>query len=138
MPWSSNLTGYFYQNIRDMESCIDEMASLMRHINNDYSFDDYQRGLLQNLDGYSPTIFYDFGDYINLLLDQNRAPENIKQEFDVLMNQLVPYKINTENFYTATRGPIKINSYSGLTTSDPSVSPRAADKNKTKWFYATH
>ncbi len=119
-------------------SYIEEMAHLMRQINAEYSFDDFQRGQLQNLDGYSPTIFYDFGDYINLLLEQNIAPENIRQEFDVLMNQLVLYKTNTDNFYTATRGPIKINSYSGITTSDPSVSPRAADKNKTKWFCATH
>ena len=28
MPWSSNLTSYFYQNIRDMESCIQEMGGL--------------------------------------------------------------------------------------------------------------
>lgn len=28
MPWSSNLTGYFYQNIRDTESCIEERGGL--------------------------------------------------------------------------------------------------------------
>ena len=28
MPWSSNLTSYFYQNIKDMESCIEEMGGL--------------------------------------------------------------------------------------------------------------
>lgn len=119
-------------------SQIDEMASLMRQINNSYSFDDNQRGQIQNLDGYSPTIFYDFGDYVNLLLDQNDAPQSIKNEFDIRLHQLIPYKTNTAQFYTATRGPININSYSGLTTSDPSVSQRAADKSTTKWYYATH
>ena len=28
MPWSSNLTSYFYQNIKDMESCIEELGGL--------------------------------------------------------------------------------------------------------------
>ena len=27
MPWSSNLTSYFYQNIKDMESCIEELGA---------------------------------------------------------------------------------------------------------------
>ena len=63
-------------------SHIDEMASLMRKINDSCSFDDYQRGQLQNLDGYSPTIFYDFGDYVDLLLEQNSAPLDMRIEFD--------------------------------------------------------
>lgn len=28
LPWSSNLTGYFYQNIKDMESCIEKIGGL--------------------------------------------------------------------------------------------------------------
>lgn len=119
-------------------SQIDEMANLMRQINRSYSFDENQRGQLQNLDGYSPTIFYDFGDYINLMLEQNMAPESMKNEFTMRLNRLIPHKTNTEQFYTAARGPLKINRYSGITTSDPSVSQRAADKNTTKWHYATH
>ena len=119
-------------------SRIDDMASLMKRINSDYTFDDYQRGQLQILDGYSPTIFYDFGDYVNLLLDQNAASESLKREFDMLLNQLIPFKTNTAQFYTATRGKININRYSGITTSDPSVNSRAVDKNNTQWYYATH
>lgn len=119
-------------------SQIESMASLMKQINSTYSFDDCQRSQLQNLDGYTPTIFYDFGNYINLLLGQNNAPENITTEFEHQLNKLIPYKTNTETFYTATRGPLKINHYSGITTSDPSISQRAADKNKTKWYSATH
>lgn len=119
-------------------SHIGEMASLIHQINSAYSFDDYQRGQLQSLDGYSSTIFYDFGDYISLLLEQNTAPEGMINEFESRLNQLIPYKTNTDQFYTATRGPIKINCYSGITTSDPSISQRASDKNRTRWFYATH
>lgn len=54
-------------------SQIDNMAAIMKHINACYSFDESQLNKLQNLDGYNPTIFYDFGDYVNLLLTQNNA-----------------------------------------------------------------
>ncbi|MDE5554531.1 MAG: hypothetical protein K2J10_05050, partial [Muribaculaceae bacterium] len=30
MPWSNNLTSYFYQNIRDLESCIESMGGLSK------------------------------------------------------------------------------------------------------------
>lgn len=119
-------------------SHIEEMANLVKQINNSYSFDDSQLGELQNLDGYYPTIFYDFGDYINVLLEQNEADVSMKNEFEKRLRQLIPYKTNTDKFFTATRGPLSLNHYSGITTSDPSVSKRAADKNKTKWYYATH
>lgn len=119
-------------------SKIDKMASFVKYINSNYSFDEYKREQLQNLDGYSPTIFYDFGDYINMMLEQNMVSDNLKNEFEMRLNELVPYKTNTAQFYTATRGPIELNRYSGITTSDPSISQRAAGKNDTKWYYATH
>ncbi len=119
-------------------SRIDEMANWMRQFNAAYSLDSHQRERIQSLDGYSPTIFYDFGDYINLVLEQNTAPEEMKNEFEAKLDQLVPYKTNTDYFFTATQGKIKINNYSGITTSDPSVSQRASSKTNTKWFAATH
>ncbi|MDE7154014.1 MAG: Clostripain family protein [Muribaculaceae bacterium] len=119
-------------------SKIDGMAGFMRQLNSIYSFNEYQLGQLQNLDGYSPTIFYDFGDYIRLMLEQNVAPESMRNEFEVKLSGLVPYKTSTAQFFTATRGPLKLNRYSGITTSDPSVSQRAVDKYNTKWYYATH
>lgn len=124
-------------SVTDM-SQIDAMASLMRDINASYTFNDSQRGRLQNLDGYSPTIFYDFGDYVTSLLAYNNAPESLTEEFNAQLKRLVPYKTHTERFYTATRGPLKLDRYSGLTTSDPSNSQRAADKTATKWYQATH
>lgn len=119
-------------------SRIEDMANVMKRINNSYSFDDGSLGKLQRLDGYSPTIFYDFGDYIKILLEQNDAPEYLISEFNSKLNALIPFKTNTDHFYTATRGPIKINNYSGITTSDPSISHRAIDKDRTAWYYATH
>ncbi|MDE6271369.1 MAG: Clostripain family protein [Muribaculaceae bacterium] len=119
-------------------SQLDAMADLMRQINKSYSFDGSDRRQLQVLDGYNPTIFYDFGDYVNTLLRQNDAPAGMAAEFELLLNRLVPYKTNTEKFYTAAQGPLKINRYSGITTSDPSVSSTTAGKVDTRWYHATH
>ena len=102
------------------------------------SFDDSQRDKLQNLDGYNPTIFYDFGDYVNTLLIQNNVSSSLIAEFKKQLNLLIPHKTNTDKFFTASRGPIKIHTYSGITTSDPSKSQRANSKTSTKWYYATH
>lgn len=117
---------------------VEKMATLMNSIYSCYTFDNSQLDNLQNLDGYSPTIFYDFGDYVSLLLKQNDAPEVVMEEFERQLDRLIPYKTNTEMFFTASRGPLKINRYSGITTSDPSVSVRAIDKTGTKWYFATH
>ncbi len=119
-------------------SYIEEMAALMRQINRSFTFDDTGRSQLQNLDGYTPTIFYDYGDYVNMLLEQNQAPENLKAEFRSTLSRLIPYKTNTEKFFTAVQGPLEIKRYSGITTSDPSVNPIAAGKVKTRWYLATH
>ena len=61
-----------------------------------------------------------------------------EQEFEKQLNLLIPHKTNTDKFFTASRGPIKIHTYSGITTSDPSKSQRANSKTSTKWYYATH
>ena len=137
----------FYSNYTEMPcgtlsvtdmSEIDAMAALMRDINATYTFDDTQRAKLQNLDGYNPTIFYDYGDYVRSLLSQNHASESLIEEFNAQLDRLVPHKTHTERFYTATRGPLRLDRYSGITTSDPSVSQRASDKTDTKWYHATH
>lgn len=137
----------FYSTYSDMPcgtlsvtdlSRIDDMASVMKEINSSYTFDGYQSVMLQKLDGYSPTIFYDFGDYVRLLLQQNNAPQSLVSEFEMRLSNLIPYKTNTEKFFTASRGPMKIERYSGITTSDPSVSQRAVGKTETGWYAATH
>lgn len=119
-------------------SKIGNMAEIMKQINAAYTFDGSQRGQLQNLDGYSPTIFYDFGDYVTQLLTHNNAPHSLVSEFENRLKDLVPYTTHTEQFFTASRGPLKIYRYSGITTSDPSISTKAIDKTNTKWHRATH
>ena len=117
---------------------LDEMAALMQYINQNYEFDGTKIASLQRLDGYSPAIFFDYGDYVNKMLNYNNVGENFINEFNSQLNATVQYKTNTENYFTASRGPLPIYTYSGITTSDPSVSPKAAEKVATKWYYATH
>lgn len=117
---------------------LDEMAALMRYINQNYEFDGTKIASLQRLDGYSPAIFFDYGDYVNKMLSYNNVDREFINEFNSQLNATVPYKTNTENYFTASRGPLPIYTYSGITTSDPSVSPKATEKVATKWYYATH
>lgn len=120
-------------------SQLDNMAEIMRQINADYTFDGTKRGNLQNLDGYTPTRFYDFGDYVKQMLDQNKAPQSLTSEFEARLDALVPYKVHTDRFFTATQGPLNIYRYSGITTSDPSISDKVIyDRPNTPWYHATH
>ena len=117
---------------------IDQMAALMKRINTSCVFDENWITLIQNLDGYSPTIFYDFGDYVSLIIDRNQSTPDLAAEFKSQLDRLILYKTHTDRFYTASRGPLKLNRYSGITTSEPSTSRKAADKTTTKWYRATH
>ena len=49
-----------------------------------------------------------------------------------------PFKRNTDYYYSMSKGRVKIETFSGITISDPSISPEAAKKNETGWYTATH
>ncbi len=119
-------------------SQLGEMANIMRRINNAYNIDSELIGDIQKLDGYYPTIFFDYGDYVNKLLEHNGANLELIETFNRQLNLTVPYKTHTETYFTSSRGPLPIVAYSGITTSDPSYSSRALQKYNTKWYYATH
>lgn len=119
-------------------SQLDELASIMRTINTNYQFDESELSSIQKLDGYTPTIFFDYGDYVTKLLKNNSADDDLISTFNRQLSLTVPFKTNTERYYTASRGPLPIHTYSGITTSDPSISIRANEKTQTKWYYATH
>lgn len=119
-------------------SQLDELASIMRTINTNYQFDESELSSIQKLDGYTPTIFFDYGDYVTKLLKNNSVDDDLISTFNRQLSLTVPFKTNTERYYTASRGPLPIHTYSGITTSDPSISIRANEKTQTKWYYATH
>ena len=54
---------------------------------------------------------------------EESAPSGVDVYKRQQLNHLVPYKTPTKNFYTMAKGIIPINTFSGITTSDPSDNP---------------
>lgn len=98
------------------------------------TFDTLLIGSLQRLDGYSPVIFFDCGDYVSKLCSDQELLAQFKEQLE----QTVPFKRNTEYYYSMSRGRVRIETFSGITISDPSTSPEAAGKKETAWYAATH
>lgn len=119
-------------------SQLEELAKMMKSINSTCRFDETLLPSLQSLDGYSPTIFFDYGDYVIKLLDCNHIDESVAELFQRQLAKTVPFKTNTEKYFTVSSGPLPIRAYSGITTSDPSINPKAQEKTHTKWYHATH
>ena len=118
---------------------IDSIAPIIKQINLESNGKQTEtQKNIQSMDGYSPTIFYDFGSYIKNIC----SDKDLLSEFEEKLQKLVPYKAHTKEFPTATNGylqTIPINEFSGITTSDPSENPRAIHtKLETPWYKATH
>ncbi len=117
---------------------VGETVNLMKQINSQFSFDGdiYE---IQRLDGYSPTIFFDMGDYVKKLCKD----ASLYASFESQMNKMVPYKRCTNEFFCQPapreRYIIPINAFSGITISDPSMNSSATNHMKTTgWWEATH
>lgn len=92
---------------------------------------------VQVLDGYDPCRFYDLGDYVNCYCKDAA----LRGEFERQLERAVPaaFRRHTPTFYSMTSGETEINAFSGITTSDPSLSPLVVDvKGSTAWWKATH
>lgn len=67
---------------------------------------------------------------------------DLLEQFNEQLKRTVPYKRNTEYYFTAISSYYgerkKINTFSGITISDPSTSAAASKKNETAWYVATH
>lgn len=116
---------------------VEALASVMKRINTSYP--DYVADPSKPLQRYeylySPTRFYDYGDYVHKLC---KDPV-LLAEFDAQLDRTVPpqYRLHTEYFYSA--GKRLIETYSGISTSDPSTSSTVtAYRNQTGWYEATH
>jgi len=115
---------------------LDALAEVAKRINDTYQFDADLLGELQRMDGYSPILFYDYGDYVaHLCTDQS-----LLQAFNEQLAKTVPYKANTARYYSAISGKsYPIHSYSGITTSEPSTNSLAQRSiAATGWYKATH
>lgn len=113
---------------------LDNLASIMKQINQQYTFDTSLTNSLQRLDGYSPTIFFDYGDYVAKLCKDSELLE----QFNEQLERTVPFKRNTDYYYSMSSGKAKINTYSGITISDPSTNSKISSKEETAWYKATH
>ncbi len=115
---------------------VENMAYIMRQINDRYPDFPYNTTDIQDLDGFENTIFFDFGDYVSKLC----SDPNMLSTFKEQLGRLVPYKANTETYYSWYTGEQHpINTFSGITISDPSVNRSIANvKTQTNWYRETH
>lgn len=111
---------------------IDALATTMKSINANYTFKG-DRAAIQTMDTFSPTIFFDLGDYVDNLCEDTQ----LLLQFTTQLTQVVPYKAHTPTYYDIA-GDVEIKSFSGLTTTDISISPKASAKSSTEWYKATH
>lgn len=92
---------------------------------------------VQVLDGYNPCRFYDLGDYVAHYC----TDEVLKAEFEAQLERAVPsaYRRHTPTVYSMSGGEIEVNAFSGITTSDPSLSSVVLTaRESTAWWKATH
>ena len=73
----------------------------MKHIHSNYSFDTTQVINIQRMDGYSPVIFYDFGDYVQTLCGTDTEVYN---NFKTLLEKVIPYKTHTKDHHFCWTG----------------------------------
>ena len=117
---------------------MDELATAMREINSKYKLSDEALHSIQVLDGFYDPIFYDMGDYLEKL-----CTGLVDYSYIVtLMESAVCSKCNTDQIYSFLYNSpivIDVNTFSGITISDPSTNSVALDgKEKTSWWKATH
>lgn len=115
---------------------LDNLATIMKNVNQQFSFNTALISSIQTLDGYNPTIFFDYGDYAAKLCTDN----DLLAIFEAQLERAVPkrYRKHTPTYYTMSKGQIAINSFSGVAISDPSTNSSAALKTETSWYKATH
>ncbi len=113
---------------------LDSLAVLMKEINQRFTLDSLKLGSIQPMDGYNPVIFFDYGDYMEKLC----SDKTLLDAFKVRLTRAVPYAFHTPSYFSMNRGMIKINGFSGITISDPSVNSKTSQKVGTAWYKATH
>ena len=117
---------------------MDELAAAMREINTKYKLSGEALNGIQVLDGFEQPIFYDMGDYL-----QKLCTDVVDYSYIItLMESAVSSKCNTAQIYSFLYDApryIGVNTFSGITISDPSINSVALDgKEKTSWWKATH
>lgn len=134
-------TPYPYGTISVIDcSQVEGMVNIMKEINASSSLATVVESDIQSMDGYIPSIFYDMGDYVRKLA-QNEP--QLLTRFNQQLKLLVPEKGNTTSYYTAIRSlsgdVIPIQTYSGITISDPSTNSKVTSSlSHNRYYQATH
>ena len=113
---------------------LDHLAAIARQISTSGAMADVSPRDVQQLDGYSPSLFLDLGDYMSKAC----TDESLAAQFAAQLSATVPYSCHTPYYYSELNGRNAITSYSGLTTSEPSRNAMAATYESTAWYKATH
>jgi len=117
---------------------VDELADVMKEINQEVSLDKTLLDSIQTTDGFNTHIFYDMSDYVGKLNPSKALLNRYNSAFSNIMRS-TKY---TSQFYSYLYGKasyIDIDAHCGITISDPSENSVALKgKEKTAWWKATH
>lgn len=129
-----------------VSSELEQLAKVMKDINQNSPRRPNPESI-QVYDGSSPSRFYDLGDYVNKLCEENNLT-SLYEEFKVQLDRAVPiesrrqtgyYFANLSNIFNGTKiFPIDENAYTGIMTSDLSDHTDAVEKENTAWYKVTH
>lgn len=114
---------------------LDELAAVMKSINNSTTITDTESLTIQKYDYLNPPVFFDMADYVNQLTEGNTT---LRDTFKKALAAAVPYEVHTDYYYTQKSGRAELSTCCGLTISDPSTNVIAASKESTSWWKATH
>ena len=115
--------------------------SVMKDINRSGNLISVSANNVQIMDGYQPAMFFDMGDYVRKIAQNEPV---LLARFERQLNLLVPYKRNTQSFFTELRNPsvgdvLPINTYSGITISDLSSNTMVTNSlARSPYYKATH
>ena len=108
---------------------LEALADVARRITSAFPTTQQYNDSIQQMDGYTPPLFYDLGDtYAHLCKDKA-----LLTAFNTQLERTVPYKACTASYYSYYGGYYTINHYSGLTTSQTSSSPHVTGWSDTQW-----
>jgi putative lipoprotein len=132
-------TPYPYGTISVIDcSQVEGMVDIMKEINASTSLSTITESNIQSMDGYTPSIFYDMGDYVRKLAQNEPL---LLAKFNSQLDRLVPEKRHTDAYYTSLRTAgfniIPIQSYSGITISDPSTNQTVTNSLGSNRYYQT-
>lgn len=115
-------------------SQMDALAQIVKKINEQCGENVVAQNDIQTMDGYTPSLFLDFGHYITLKCTSSELIDSFEQQLD----KTVIFKAHTEKYFSAMCGSVPIAHYSGLNTSEPSKNPLSSAYSHTAWYAATH